>query len=636
MPALSRRLRLNLAVAHTGLIDGDPAVELRGREPRRRARLQAIAEDRVRREQPLELGSRLGPAPQAVPGLDESELDEDDRAEEYGVRLQGGLDAHAFGGSARQSTMRRSGRSGARRACRSRLRADLAGTIELKAMKLLRRLAGSVIGLLRTVPAVNRWYARTRSRLYERRVAGFIRDGSGRADRLPQGVVYEVDDAVQPALRVLLRRRPAEHRRRVARGDCRSTTLRRAFPERDGLQVSLTGGEIFVRKDIMEVLDLFRAEGLRCGYLTTNGTIIDDERADALADLALRGLPEAHQRVDRRPGRAARRGARREGHLRADRRRPPAAAGGGPARRRRRCGSASTRRSRAESLDALDRMVDVAEELGVDAIGLNHLMFATPEEVAETAQTARARPTRRSIATFVTPRPGRRRRPRCATQVAALQEKCREHGIRFDFRPKVWPTHLIERYYTPGRAARGRCLYPFLHARVGFSGKVYFCPFIRIEVGDLTRRRSRRSGTARATWNCGKPLARTEPVPRLPAVLQGGAVARTCAGRRHPAARRQVIALTPVDGPGRSPRRGIVRRTRAEIDTATIKWHADPPVPVGVRLRALRVPTAARRSSRSSSARASGWPAGSSTRAAAAAACRCRWPRRLTASWAST
>jgi len=58
-------------------------------------------------------------------------------------------------------------------------------------MKPLRRLAASVIGLLRTLPVVNHWYARTRSRLYERQVAGFIRDGSGRADRFPRGIVYE-------------------------------------------------------------------------------------------------------------------------------------------------------------------------------------------------------------------------------------------------------------------------------------------------------------------------------------------------------------------------------------------------------------------------------------------------------------
>ena len=102
--------------------------------------------------------------------------------------------------------------------------------------------------------------------------------------------------------------------------------LRRAFPQGE-LQVSLTGGEIFMRKDIMAVLDLFQEKGYSCGYLTTNGTIINDERADALASWRS-GVPETHQRVDRRPGRAARQGARREGHLRAHRRRPAPAAGG--------------------------------------------------------------------------------------------------------------------------------------------------------------------------------------------------------------------------------------------------------------------------------------------------------------------
>ena len=34
-----------------------------------------------------------------------------------------------------------------------------------------------------------------------------------------------------------------------------------------------------------------------------------------------------------------------------------------------------------ESLDTLDQMVDVAEDLGIEAIGLNHLMYSTPQEV---------------------------------------------------------------------------------------------------------------------------------------------------------------------------------------------------------------------------------------------------------------
>ena len=91
-----------------------------------------------------------------------------------------------------------------------------------------------------------------------------------------------------------------------------------------------------MRKDIMSVLDLFRDKGYACGYLTTNGTIINDERADALADLAAAGfLKHISVSIDG-PGELhdIARGA--EGDVRAHQRRPASAC-----RRRR---GASTRR----------------------------------------------------------------------------------------------------------------------------------------------------------------------------------------------------------------------------------------------------------------------------------------------------
>jgi MoaA/NifB/PqqE/SkfB family radical SAM enzyme len=119
----------------------------------------------------------------------------------------------------------------------------------------------------------------------------------------------------------------------------------------------------------------------------------------------------------------------------------------------------------------------------VDAIGLNHLMFSTPEEVAETVRLTGASDAS-AISTFVTADPGVDA-ARVKRQVDALVAKCAAHNIRFDMRPKVRPA-IVDQYYTPGAALEGRCLYPFLYARVSFSGKVYFCPFIRVEVGDLT------------------------------------------------------------------------------------------------------------------------------------------------------
>ena len=75
-----------------------------------------------------------------------------------------------------------------------------------------------------------------------------------------------------------------------------------------------------------------------------------------------------------------------------------------------------------------------------------------------------------------------------AVDIDADDPQCPIKGlpsIRFDMRPKVKPA-IIQNYYTPGTPLDGRCLYPFLYARVSYSGKVYFCPFIRVEVGDLT------------------------------------------------------------------------------------------------------------------------------------------------------
>jgi MoaA/NifB/PqqE/SkfB family radical SAM enzyme len=348
-------------------------------------------------------------------------------------------------------------------------------------MTLAARLKDAVARRARTVPFATSLLARYRRRRYERRVQSFQGAGDGRAGRLPSGVVYEATMRCNLKCEFCyvgdLLNVEGEWREELP-----IETLRRAFPDQAGLQVSLTGGEIFMRKDILGVMEAFRDKGYVCGYLTTNGTIISQERADALADLAAQGfLRHISVSIDG-PGELHDRARGVKGTFErtaAGLRRLQAAA---------RARSAPLRVSinttvAHESLDALDRMVEVAEELGVDAIGLNHLMFSTPAEVAETVRLTGA-PGAEAISTFVTDDPGLDV-SRVRLQVDALADKCRARRIRFDMRPKVRPA-ILEDYYTPGTTLAGRCLYPFLFARVSFSGKAYFCPFIRVEVGDLT------------------------------------------------------------------------------------------------------------------------------------------------------
>ena len=357
-------------------------------------------------------------------------------------------------------------------------------------MTLARRIREAIALRARALPLARHAYARLRRRQYERRIDRFLREKTGQADRLPMGIVYEATMRCNLHCEFCyvgdLLNIEGEWRQELP-----LDVLRRAFPESNALQVSLTGGEIFMRKDILQVMDVFREKGYACGYLTTNGTIIDEARAEALAGLAQTGFlkhisvsidgpDDVHDTARGQQGTFERTSAGlRRLQAAAKRKGAPLLV------------SINTTVAR-ESLDSLDRMVDVAEELGVDAIGLNHLMFATPEEVAETVRLTGA-PDATAIATFVTQDPGVAV-AQVREKVMALQEKCRVRNVRFDFRPKVFP-NLMDRYYTPGARLEGRCLYPFLHARVSFSGKVYFCPFIRVEVGDLT------TSTLEEVWN---------------------------------------------------------------------------------------------------------------------------------------
>ena len=366
-------------------------------------------------------------------------------------------------------------------------------------MVLADKLRESIATRARALPLARHAWARYRRRRYERRIRRFLDEKSGRADRLPMGAVYEATMRCNLHCEFCyvgdLLNIEGEWRQELT-----IEALTQAFPEREGFQISLTGGEIFMRKDIMSVLDLFRAKGYACGYLTTNGTIITEERAEALADLAsagfirhisisidgpgelhdiARGVKGTFERTCTGLKRLQEAARRRNAPLRV---------------------SINTTVAH-ETLEALDRMVDVADELGVDAIGLNHLMFSTPEEVAETVRLIdpSGNTDGSVIATFVTSDPGLDI-GRVREKVTALAEKCRQRNVLFDFRPKVHP-QLVDNYYTPGARLEGRCLYPFLHARVSFSGKMYFCPFIRVEVGDLTR------SSLEDVWNSEKYVA---------------------------------------------------------------------------------------------------------------------------------
>jgi MoaA/NifB/PqqE/SkfB family radical SAM enzyme len=136
----------------------------------------------------------------------------------------------------------------------------------------------------------------------------------------------------------------------------------------------------------------------------------------------------------------------------------------------------------AGNLHLLERVVDEAEKLDCDLIGLNQLMFATRREVEETLAII-GETDASIISTHVTDDPGidPQAVPGVLRKAVAYADS---KGITINWRPAQGYDQLVD-YYTPDRALEGRCFYPFFGGRVTYDGKVQFCPFIRVEIGDV-------------------------------------------------------------------------------------------------------------------------------------------------------
>src|SRR5690349_12498042 len=107
-------------------------------------------------------------------------------------------------------------------------------------MSFVPRLREAVALRARRLPVVTRLLARYRKHRYEGVVEQFLKNKDGRAGRLPQGVVYEAtmrcNLTCESCYVGALLNLEGEWRQEMP-----LETLKRAFPEQQGLQVSLTG-----------------------------------------------------------------------------------------------------------------------------------------------------------------------------------------------------------------------------------------------------------------------------------------------------------------------------------------------------------------------------------------------------------
>ncbi|NOZ20039.1 MAG: radical SAM protein [Planctomycetes bacterium] len=247
-------------------------------------------------------------------------------------------------------------------------------------------------------------------------------------------------------------------------------------------RVNLIGGEPFLRKDLPELLNEFERRGVVCDAFTTNGTLVTEERAAQIARLVSRGLMSSITFSIDGPGPI-------HDHIRGKGTFDKATEGlqilrdhllrvGGGAENHLVLNSVIC----AENYEVVDNVADMAKRLGVNNICLCHLMYTTPEEVEETNAILGNRDPD-IFQMHITPNPGIDVNV-LKRSLRHFRRKVERYGINAMTRPNV-PDESIESIYSPQYAPCARCVQPFFITRVGTSGKVYYCTFIRKEMGDL-------------------------------------------------------------------------------------------------------------------------------------------------------
>jgi len=257
-------------------------------------------------------------------------------------------------------------------------------------------------------------------------------------------------------------------------------------------RVNLIGGEPFLRRDLLDMLEKLGENGITCESMTTNGTLITEKTAARLAPLLARGVlraitfsidgPEDVHDLVRGKGTFAK--ARCGIELL---RKELTRAGGDPEGQ-----MVVNSVIMKENYERLDEVASAAADLGFKHMCLCHLMFATPRAAKATLKLM-GEDDPAIFHMLTTDDPGMDS-AKVEQMLRIFYAKAAEVGVKVSMRPGI-PPDLAVRWYCADYAPRGACMNPFTILRVGNTGDVYYCTFIRKALGNIRR------GSLDDIWN---------------------------------------------------------------------------------------------------------------------------------------
>lgn len=274
--------------------------------------------------------------------------------------------------------------------------------------------------------------------------------------------------------------------------------------------VTITGGEPFLRKDMILIIERVKSLGMEC-QLLTNGMLIKPEQAARMVELGVEKItisvdgPEHIHNTIRKHKSSFQKLIETVKIIQAEKKKQgknlPYLAF-----------SNTISGSNAEHLSEL---MDAAGPYGVN-VNFGYLYYVSPEMEAKTAKilgmaedqsTGCGSSAGASLPIEpVGAKPGKfmkleqvkgedQNMPSflkqidpdvIGRQVKAVKQKSREYGIKANFNPDITPAEVKRRYEDDYEAYVTKCFYPWQHARVNPYGDVYACGPISIGMGNVT------------------------------------------------------------------------------------------------------------------------------------------------------
>jgi len=244
--------------------------------------------------------------------------------------------------------------------------------------------------------------------------------------------------------------------------------------------IGFTGGEPFLRKDILEIIEYVTKNGFNLGILT-NATLIDKYTARAIVDfgvddlgISIDGKAATHDRIRAVPGSFDR-------TLNAIRNIQEYKKGKGKEKPRIRINCVLS----SVNVNELDGLVPLAAELGVE-LQFQHMMWLTRETIETHKITVR------KLFSIDDPTAGGFENDLSDFDVEALinkidqiKKKACEMNVPLFFQ-QFSDAEIIRTWYSSQEIPRrSNCLYPYRGARIRANGNLTPCPFIRYSLGNL-------------------------------------------------------------------------------------------------------------------------------------------------------